>query len=315
VRARDGVALFAALAVIVLVALLVGGALASLRFASRSSELATTDAELTAAADFALTSVVSNARALGLDTMSLGVGHTVPLPPSSANGVVTTVVATRLTGGVAWLVAEATQTGLARGRRRINLVARWQWPGAAPPAPLVAKGNVHLASVTFVPDTTGDAECRGSQSADVAVAPGASVGPTAGTSVLSTPVAGDSAAYLLAPGQLAQFAVGGGVIHVMGDTTITGGVLQGILIVDGALTITGPFTVTGLVIARRSIVATSGGLVVTGALMSFAPVQTSVPAIDLGPSIIRFSRCVISAAFRRAVPLRPVHERSWAELF
>ncbi len=113
----------------------------------------------------------------------------------------------------------------------------------------------------FAPDTTGDVDCRAVPAVDVRVAPGAVVAPANGATVASTPAANDSATYLLAPSQIAGLVAGPGVTHVMGDTTITGGAFQGILIVDGALTIAGPFTVTGLVVARRSIVATAGGLV------------------------------------------------------
>jgi hypothetical protein len=270
-----------------------------------------------AAADFALTSVVSNARQLGLDTVALGVAQAVVPFPSSANGVVPTTIATRLPGGIVWLVGETTRGGTASGHRRINVVARWPLPGPLPLTALVARGDVRLTAATFAVDTSGDADCRTVAPADVSVGPGASVTSVAGTSVLSTPLAADSSTYWLAPGQLTQLMrlATTGVTYVANDTTITGGVFQGILIVDGVLTITGPYTVTGLVIARRSIVATAGGLVVTGAMMSFAPLQTSVPAIDLGSSNIRYSRCAIAAALRHALPLRPVRERSWVELF
>lgn len=314
-RKRAGLALFAALALLALVALLVGGALAGFRLASRSSGFANTDAVLTAAADFAITSVAINAAQFGLDTLPLGVAQNVIPIPSRTNGITPTVVATRLAGGIAWLVADAAQTGITSGHRRINLVARWRAPGPFPPTALVARGDVHLgAGVAFGVDTAGDADCRVAPSADVSVAPGAAVTQVGAATVSSTATAADTTTFMLTSSQLAQL-VSASVTHVAGDTTITGGVFQGILIVDGVLTITGPYAVTGLVVARRSIVATSGGLVVTGAMMSFAPLQTFVPSIDLGPSNIRYSRCAIAAAMRRAVPLRPVRERSWAELF
>jgi len=314
-RKRTGVALFGALALLALVSLLVGGALAAFRLASRSSGFANTDAILTAAADFAITSIAMNAAQFGLDTLPLGAAHTVVPIPSRTNGITPTVVATRLAGGMVWLVADAAQTGITSGHRRINLVARWRSPGPFPSTALVARGDVHLAAgATFSVDTTGDADCRVVPSADVSVAPGAVVAQVGAAVVSSTATAADTTTYMLTSSQLAQLPAAS-VTHVAGDTTITGGAFQGILIVDGVLTITGPYTVTGLVVARRSIVATSGGLVVTGAMLSFAAVQTSVPAIDLGSSNIRYSRCAIAAAIRRAVPLRPVRERSWAELF
>lgn len=312
---RSGVALFAALALLGLLALLIGGMLAAFRFTARSSEFSTTDALLTAAADYALDSVTSSARALGIDTLPLGVSQTFSLLVPGKGTVTPVVAATRLANNVAWLVADVTTTGLVGGHRRINLVARWRMPGPLPPSALVSRGSVRLVGVTFAVDSSTDAECNAAPSGDVMVAPGDSV--SSGDSVTTTVSAraADPSTYLITPAQIARLSGAPGVTRVLGDTVITGDSFDGILIVDGSLTITGPFRATGLVVSRGPIVAVSGGLVVKGALMSFALPPNGQQAVDLRSSNLRYSPCTVATMLRNAVPLRPVRERSWAELF
>lgn len=308
-KSRAGVALFAALALLGLIALLIGGALAAFRLAARSSVLAHSDAVLDADADYVVNSVMSSARALGLDTLPIGIARTLQPSVPGSDGVAATVVATRLTGGVLWLVGEVTAAAPGEGRRRVNVVARWRPLGPMPPSPLVARGGVRLAAdVTFAADTAGDIDCRSTPAASVTTAPGATVTSPVVVTAVASAVASDSSTYLLS-------AAGPGVVRVAGDTTITGGAFDGILIVGGALTITGPFVASGLVISRGPIVAVAGGLTVVGALMSFANSPDGQSAIELRAATIRYSCGAISTVFRRAVPLRPVRARSWAELF
>jgi hypothetical protein len=307
--------MFAALAVLGILALLVGGMLAAFRLTARSSEFSTTDAVLTAAADYALDSVASSARVLGIDTLPLGVSRTFSLRMPGPNGVTPIVVATRLVNDVAWIVADVSTTGLAGGHRRINLVARWRTPGP-PPSALVSRGPIRLeGGVTFAFDSSADAECGVPSGTNVTVAPGASVSSVDSVATAVSVRASDSSTYLLTSAQLTQLSGAPGVTHVFGDTVIAGGSFEGILIVDGSLTITGPFRATGLFVSRGAIVATSGSLVLEGALMSFASPPKGQQAVDLAFANLRYSPCIVASMLRRAVPLRPVRERSWAELF
>jgi hypothetical protein len=318
-HSRRGVALFAALAVLGILALLVGGMLAAFRLTARSSEFSTTDAMLTAAADYALDSMAASARSLGIDTLPLGVSRTFPVGVPGTNGltpVVVEVVATRLVNDVAWLVADVAASGITGGHRRINLVARWRIPGRPPLSALVSRGSVRLAAgVTFTADSSVDAECGVQPAVAVTLAPGASVSSVDSVATSVSAKAADASTYLLAPSQLAQLTGAPGVARVSGDTAIAGGSFEGILIVDGSLTITGTFRATGLVVSRGPIHAAAGGLVVRGALMSFALPPNGQQAVELGPSSLRYSPCVVAAMLRKTVPLRPVRERSWAELF
>jgi hypothetical protein len=183
-----------------------------------------------------------------------------------------------------------------------------------PPSPLVARGDVRLTGTSFEVDTTGDADCRANSVQQVTLAPGGSVSSSPSVTKSFSARAADSATYLLTATQTADFASGTAVRRTVGDTAISGGSFEGILIVRGALTITGPFSASGLIVSTGPIVATGTGIVVTGAMMSFA-LPSAQPAIDLGPAVLRYSRCVITRTLRKAIPLRPVRERSWAELF
>lgn len=315
IASRRGIALFAALALLGFVGLLVGGAFAAFRLAERSAGGARGDALLNAAADYAIGWAVSEAPALGLDTLPLGAATLFAAEPPDAVGVSATVAVTRLPRNLLWLVVDAERPGPAGGRRRVNLVARWREPAPMPPAAIVARGDVRLgAGVVVASDTAGDADCRPAPVAAVVAAPGSAVTSADSVSVVTDAVAEDSTTYLLTARQLQRLG-GASVVRVSGDTTISGGAFEGILIVDGMLTIAGPFSASGLVVSRGPIAATAGGLAMTGAIMSFAARSPGRPAIDLGPATVRYSPCAIARAVRRVVPLRPVRARSWAELF
>ena len=123
--------------------------------------------------------------------------------------------------------------------------------------------------------------------------------------------AGDSVTFFLT----APFDTLSGITHVRGDTTISGGAVDGIFIVDGRVTITGSITVRGLVIARGGIDARSGRVDLYGSLLSYEAPAAGHFAVDLGEALIRYSHCGISHVWRRILPLRPVKARSWSEIF
>jgi len=302
---RPGIALFAALTTMAVVGLLVGGMVATSTLAQRSSTLTHVDAELGAAADFAIATALDPS----LADLPLGVAHTIDV---DAGRITSTVSATRLPREVVWLVAESRTVGSLVARRRVNLIAHWNVP-RAPAAPIVSRGNVRLgASVVFAVDTSGDADCR-----VTSVVPQISIGTGADVSAIDSVFArtdssaGDSATFFLT----APFDTLSGIIHVRGDTTITGGAVDGILIVDGRVIVTGSITVRGLVIARGSIDARSGRVDLDGALLSYEAPTSNHFAIDLGAALIRYSLCGISHGWRRILPLRPVKTRSWSEIF
>jgi hypothetical protein len=290
---RRGLALFAALALIVLLALLSAGAFAAIELSQRTTRLTQNDELLSTSADFAATTALTSARELGLADLPFGVTRTLALPAPAAERVTAAVAATRLRSEVVWIVADASLVGSETGHRRVALIARFGTPGPAPPAPIVARGQVVLGdSVQVSIESGGDADCR-----------------VAGAPLVAHPL--DTAAYYLTPRQLSLLDSMPSVRHVRGDTTITSGSFEGVLIVDGSLTITGSFSVVGLVVARGTVTVT-GTISVTGALAAFG---SGASAIQVLGGTIRYNPCATARALRHAAGLRPVRSRGWSELF
>jgi hypothetical protein len=315
-RARQGVALFAALALTAIVGLLVSGIVTSMRLARRGATSAHMDARLSAAADFALLTVAGEQRERGLAELPLGRARVFASVPTGDAAIDATVSATRLPHDVLWLVGEARPRSAWDGKRRVNLIARWQPMGGLPGAAIVSRGNVRLASgVTIHADTTGEADCRDEQSGGQVIAgEGAVVKADDTLRVQQARSAEDSSTYFLSGAQRAQLNNAPTIVRVGHDTTISGR-FDGVLLIDGALAITGSFAGSGLIIARGAIDARAATVSFAGALMSFAPKNEEQFAVDIGAGTMRFSTCEIAHAIRRAMPLRVVRARSWSEMF
>jgi hypothetical protein len=316
--ARRGIALFAALALMMIIALLVVGGAAASTLAHRASRLSQSDALLTAAGDYAANTLLADPVAYGLADLPLGQTHIVVIGDSAAGSATSARVAvTRLRNGVLWLVAEASIQGVDQGHRRINVVAHFPFLGPPPSAVVTSRGGVRVGNgVVFLSDSShDDAECAVSASADVIVTPGSTNFGTDSVRVTAQGGAADSTTYFLSRGQLAALDETGLAVHVRGDTTIAGGVMDGVLIVDGNLTIAGAFAANGLLVVRGQIDAHVGGFSLTGAMMSFAPPSDSAPTVNLAGATLRYSRCAVDRGLRHTLLPQPVRQRSWAELF
>ena len=316
-ESRRGVALFAALALTAIIGLLIGGLVASGRWARRAVMSAQADAQLTAAADFALMSIIAEHRTRRLADLPLGRAGVFADVAAGDGSIEATVSATRLPHNVLWLVGEARPRAQSSGMRRMNLVARWRVVRPIPDAPIVARGNVRLgSSVSVQVDSTGDADCR-AESLGVQVMVGGDAVVTSADSlrVRHAPTADDSSSYFLAPSQRSLLEGAPNVVHVAHDTTIAGGGFDGVLLVDGNIAITGSFIGSGLIVARGVIDAHDGNMTFTGTLMSFAPRDDARFAVDIGAGTVRFARCEIAHTMRRIAPLRVVRARGWAEMF
>jgi hypothetical protein len=314
-RRRNGVALVGALALLTMSGIVVAALVASSLTAQRAMRLGRSGETATASAEYAVSSVLAGASTYQLATLPLGVPKRFEVVVAQTSQVHVDVQVTRLPRGVLWLVADALVPGLDSGERRINLVAQFPNLGPLPPAAIESRGDVFLAAdVSVGADTTGDAECAARPSGpDVVTAAGATVVAGAGIRVETRSAAADSDSYLLNPRQRPILASGSNVAHAVGDTTITGGTFDGILLVDGALTITGPLAVTGLVVATGPIRTSGGRLSVTGALLS--AYTGPGRAIDLAASSLRYAPCVAAAALRAAATPRRARDRAWAELY
>jgi hypothetical protein len=312
---RRGVALFAALAIIALIALLIGGAVSTSTLAQRSAESSRADASLMASADYAIHTVLADA-SQALAELPLGRATTYAVNPASVLPITTTVAATRLPDDVLWLVADAELSGRDVGRRRVNLVARWRPLVPLPTSPLMARGAVRLrGGLVVTADTATDADCAAASFAAVTVPPGGSV--TTADSVTSAvdARAGDLAHYAQADWQQRVVESASGAIHVRADTVISNSSFQGVMIADGSVSIVGPFTINGIIIARGPIVVSTNELLLTGALLSFATPSIGQFAIDVGGGVVKFSPCVVARALRRIAQLRVVQQRNWTEIF
>jgi hypothetical protein len=316
VRPRLGIALVAALGLMTLLGLMIAGAFAASVSSERSSRLVHSDAQLSAAADYAINTVLGDPRRFGLVVLPLGQSQSYDIAIPGASNVQSTVVVTRLRSGILWLVADALLRGVDQARRRINVVARFPSVGPIPQAPIVARGNVVARdSVEFSADASNDADCATSGAPDIIVSPGSTIsaGDSVHTSVRQS--AADSVTYYLSARQLALLDSGVSVVHVRGDTTIAGGRFSGVLIADGSITIMGPFAVNGLLIARGSISAVAGGFSISGSMLAYGVGSGATSPIEVARASVRFSPCDITTVLRAALPAKPVAQRSWVEFF
>jgi hypothetical protein len=104
------------------------------------------------------------------------------------------------------------------------------------------------------------------------------------------------------------------VIHAKGDMHLTGGMGQGVLLVDGDLTITGGFWFLGVVVVRGTM-RSAGGAGVFGVLMAANVELDAVASTSLGSSYVQYSSCAVQSALNAAAMLTPVKERSWMEVY
>lgn len=290
---RSGVALVSALSLLALVGLLFAGAVAVATTAQHAMRVSLPDGALLGAANYSIGEVLADPVRFGLADLPFGIAREEAVSVPGVPFIRASVRATRLSNGVYWLVGKAMTMDADSARRRVSVVARTAWLGPVPVAPLIARGPTALAlDVTVLNDTVGEPDCH------VSAAP----------APLRTD---DSSTVFDGAGQWSALSSAPGVRFVRGDTTISSGSFDGILIVDGQLTIDGLVDLRGLVIARGPI-RSSVGLHLTGAMVSQA---SSSPAIDLHGATLRFSPCLVQRLLRRASPIRAARGGGWVELF
>jgi len=311
-------ALVMALTLLALLGLAIAGGLAHTVVSQRATMLSQNAAVLDAAADRALGTMLGDANSRGLASLGLGETRAFSMDAADTPQISATLAVTRLAGGVLWMVASAAPrgdgVGAAFAGRRVNLVARFPVIGAPPPAAIVARGNIRLGDdVRFTVDTTRDADCAASVGSDVIVGPGAPVRVPAGVRVDTADVARDSATYYVTVSQLTALSTAAGVVHVAGDTTITGGTFDGILIVDGSLRLHGTFAASGMIIVRGGVDASDAVFSLRGALLVYAT-PPNVSTILTGASV-EYAPCVVARVMRVALSPRVTRMRSWAEIF
>jgi hypothetical protein len=313
-------ALAAALGILMVLGLLMAGAVAASVRAHRSARLADGEIALAASADDAVYGVLEDGNGAELADLPLGLAATSDISDPAAHGISARVAVTRLPANLLWIVADAVTVPSRDAERRVSIVAEFRVAGRPPPAGIVSRGNVTLGSgVVVTSDPGGDADCAVTAAPDVVIAPGAHASMEGELQVEPEGAASDSSTYLLTDRQIEMLRGRPGVTYVSGDTTLAGGVIEGILIVAGTATISGPVAVTGLMVTVGAVRAGNGSLNVTGGLMAFAPPlgvgDSAVDGIVLNEGTIQYAPCVIARALRRAAQRKPLRNRGWSELF
>jgi len=101
-------------------------------------------------------------------------------------------------------------------------------------------------------------------------------------------------------------------VHALGDLRLTGGVGQGILLVDGDLAMSGGFQYTGIIIVRGNLITTGTGAKVTGGVMA-ANIDLDQNTV-LGNSSIKYSSCAVNKVMQGSAYLKPVKQRAWVDV-
>jgi hypothetical protein len=104
------------------------------------------------------------------------------------------------------------------------------------------------------------------------------------------------------------------IIHFTGNTSLTTGSGQGIMLVDGDLTESGSFSFTGVVIVRGTIRASGNGNTVTGVVMA-AAVDLGDAVTLTGSSTIQYSSCAVQQALSSSATLASAKGRAWVNLY
>lgn len=101
------------------------------------------------------------------------------------------------------------------------------------------------------------------------------------------------------------------MIRVDGDVILSGGVGQGILLINGDLRIDGGFTFNGIVIVTGEVDVTAP-LEIRGMLKAAGLRAGAGPVTQLK---VHYSKCLISRDLEFSSPLTPLASRAWKQLF
>jgi hypothetical protein len=102
-------------------------------------------------------------------------------------------------------------------------------------------------------------------------------------------------------------------IYATGNLKITGGIGQGVLVVDGDLDVQGGFEFFGPVIVRGRLRTSGTGGHFNGGVTA-ANVDLEQNTV-LGNAVIGYSSCALVRALRATAPAVPLRERAWVNLY
>ena len=104
------------------------------------------------------------------------------------------------------------------------------------------------------------------------------------------------------------------IIHFTGNTTLSGGSGQGILLVDGDLTKAGNFSFTGVVIVRGTVRSSGNNNGVTGVEMA-AAVDLGDAVTLTGSTTIQYSSCAVQQVLASSATIGVAKGRAWVNLY
>jgi hypothetical protein len=285
---RPGIALVAALSLLALLGLLVAGGVATMTAAQRAARSSLAELPLASAASLAVDEIVHNAPRYALAELPPGKPTRLVLQIDAP--VLASADVTRLPNGVLWIMVDVRMSADTLEHRRVGIIARFPVAFSVPPAPLVFGGSATLdPDVNVAIDSTGEADCRVT---------------TASASMQTS----DSVVLYSTAAQRSAIDSAAGVVRVRGDTVISGGSIDGVMVVDGALSITGPVFITGLVIVNGTLISLQG-LHLTGAMV------VRGTGSHLSGASISYSPCTVSHVLRRSAPPRMVRGHGWLDVF
>jgi hypothetical protein len=103
------------------------------------------------------------------------------------------------------------------------------------------------------------------------------------------------------------------VMHALGDLHVSGGVGQGILLVDGNLDMTGGALFTGVVIVRGTLSTSGNGAHITGGVMA-ANISLDQNTV-LGNSSIQYSSCALNTVMSGSAYPKLAQQRPWVDMY
>lgn len=103
-------------------------------------------------------------------------------------------------------------------------------------------------------------------------------------------------------------------IRGSGESRITGGRGQGILLVAGDLQMAGGFEWVGIIIVLGDVRTTGMGAKITGAMLALNDATSDITYIG-GTPVFTYSSCAIATALAQTAYARPLAERSWLQLY
>lgn len=326
---RKGIALLAALIVMVVAGTFLVAAYYAARSDERTARLALRVAQLDGANDRAVASLLATWDSAARFAQDVGVPQDLPLT-SADQGVATAMRVTRLSR-LLYLVAvrsrDIRDTSVAASGTTLLRVVTPDFPSLGV---LTARGDVGppagfgymqadpAALATCGASYSGAADLPGFAVPPDRTAPSPSVGLDAAGADSTYRLFGEMALNDLAarasrelPAGVSASAPTGGISLAQGDLTLTGGEGSGVLIVQGRLMLDGPVVFRGVVIVLGGLEARSTGSLFEGLVLVDAASSPAVVANDHALVTVRFDPCVVSATTWHAGRVTRVNGWNW----